>query len=174
MSNLKAGRVSRIRVNPKDCQSTLDVMKAAQIDTRSMSFDQQVSLAFSSLLESARKSGLLPEPDPFEYLNRMQPYLGRQRNSQKARLTEQISELGPRLRSPVIYESERPEVIPVPAAAVRSDASAEDLEVVRSATNRLTELLAKRDASEDNPNISWGSSDEEELKRCMQIVYPEG
>lgn len=175
MTHLKAGRVSRIRVNPKDCQSVLDIMKAAEIDTRSMSFDMQVSLALSSLLNSARASNLIPEPDPFEYLNRMAPYIGHKHNSQKARLTSQIGELGPKLRSPILREAERPAPSPAPATApVTDEASAEQAEYVRSATSRLTELLAKKDRAEDDSGILWSDRDEQELKECMSIVYPEG
>ena len=175
MINLKAGRVSRIRVNPKDCQSVLDIMKAAEIDTRSMSFDMQVSLAFSSLLNSARTANLIPEPDPFEYLNRMTPYIGHKHNSQKAKLSAQIGELGPKLRSPILRETERPAPSPAPVARpVATEASAEDAEMLRAASSRLTELLAKKDRAEDNGDVTWGSSDEAELQKCMKIVYPEG
>lgn len=175
MTNLKAGRVARIRVNPTDCQSVLDIMAATKIDTRAMSFDQQVSLTLSSLLLSARSTGMIPEPDPFQFLPRMAPYMGHKSNSMKARLSAQINDLGPKLRAPVLHEAERPAPSPAPAAApVATNASAEDLEMLRSASARLTELLAKKDRAEDDSGIVWSSSDEAELQQCMKIVYPEG
>lgn len=175
MTNLKAGRVARIRVNPTDCQSVLDIMTATKIDTRAMSFDQQVSLTLSSLLLSARSTGMIPEPDPFQFLPRMAPYTGHKSNSMKARLSAQINDLGPRLRAPVLREPERPAPSPAPAAApVSTEASAEDAEMLRAASSRLTELLAKKDRAEDSGDVVWSSSDEAELQQCMKIVYPEG
>lgn len=175
MTNLKAGRVARIRVNPTDCQSVLDIMAATKIDTRAMSFDQQVSLTLSSLLLSARSTGMIPEPDPFQFLPRMAPYMGHKSNSMKARLSAQINDLGPRLRAPVLREPERPAPSPAPAAApVATEASADDVEMLRAASSRLTELLAKKDRAEDSGDVTWGSSDEAELQKCMKIVYPEG
>ncbi len=51
---MRAGLAVTIRVNPKDCQSVLDVMEKLGINTTGQSFSQLVALTFSSLI---RKPG---------------------------------------------------------------------------------------------------------------------
>jgi hypothetical protein len=86
---MKAGMVIQIRVNTEDCQSTLDLMHLLQVNPYDgRSFAQCVSLALSSMLGSYRKSGILPEVDPFQYLNRMGPFIASRNNKKKSLMAE--------------------------------------------------------------------------------------
>lgn len=68
---MRAGKVARIRVNPKDCMSTVDLCKLVGLNPGSMNFSQSVSAAYSTLLEMCRKQGTIPRRDGFEYLQLM-------------------------------------------------------------------------------------------------------
>lgn len=88
---MKAGMVAQIRVNPKDCQSILDMMGVLGIDPYDgRSFAQCVSLALSSALHGMRTNRILPEVDPFQYLNRMGPFLQSRNNKRKANMAEML------------------------------------------------------------------------------------
>lgn len=68
---MRAGKIARIRVNPRDCMSTVDLCKVAGLTPGSMNFSQSVSAAYATLLEMARKQGTIPRRDGFEYLDMM-------------------------------------------------------------------------------------------------------
>lgn len=178
---MKAGHVATIRVNPRDCQSVLDVLDAAGIPRQALSFAQCVSLALGCLLETARRSDVLPEPDEFEYLNRMSPYVGKGKRSTKVRMAEAIHSLGPKLRAPVLVEQgaqagfgedhtadlgAMPEAAPVSQVAVSPEA-------LREAQKILTKLLVKKEQAEDGEG-SWSPSDQEDFDRYYSVVYPHG
>lgn len=92
---MKYGMVAQIRVNPEDCQSILDLMGVLNIDPYDgRSFAQCVSLALSSMLGSFRKNGTLPEVDPFQYLNRMGPFLDSKNNKTKSRMSDALYRAG--------------------------------------------------------------------------------
>lgn len=81
---MKAGMVTQIRVNPRDCQAVLDIMGIIGVDPYDgRSFAQCVSMAFSSMIASLEKSGVLQEPDPYQYLNRMAPFIDSRNNKRK-------------------------------------------------------------------------------------------
>ena len=63
----KAGRSVYIRVNPKDCQSVVDVLKRVDILPRGMSFSQGVSIALASCLEGLRQAGVIPTRDGYDF-----------------------------------------------------------------------------------------------------------
>lgn len=88
---MKAGIVTRLRVNPKDCQSVLDTLDAAGVPRDNISFSQAASLALATLLETARHSGLIPEPDPFQYLSRLTPYLSEARVPKARRASARLT-----------------------------------------------------------------------------------
>lgn len=74
---MRIGKVVQIRINPSDCQSVLDVVKAAgdnPYDGRS--FASCVSAALSSLIGVAKKGGIIEEPDPFLYDDRLRVFRG--------------------------------------------------------------------------------------------------
>jgi hypothetical protein len=168
-SHLRAGQVVRIRVNPTDCLSVLDLMQAVGIKTTGMSFSQCASLALSSLLHTARHSKILPEPDGFDYLQRMQPFA--QGNiSQKAKLemTNRIHAQGATFQAPSLPEIIRGEHSP--------EAYEEPVEVVtpelRRARTRLGELCAKRELAEGNRDVMWTGEDQMEYEKNFAVVYP--
>jgi hypothetical protein len=189
MSNgnlLKTGEVVRIRVNPTDTLSVLDLLAAVGISTTYMSYSQCVSLALSSLLETARQHKLIPEPDGFDYNNRMAKFRGHNSLNHKKKLETNaaIERLGSDFKiahAPKFQES--PEVLRQRALDATSqrqpnEAAAQQMplsEDERYARQRLTELCAKRDAAEDNtPGILWSDSDEAEFQKLYKVVYPNG
>lgn len=99
---LRAGQVVRIRVNPTDCLSVLDALEKAGINVRQqgMSFSQCVSLALSSLLMGARQQGWLPEPDGFQYANRMSQFRGFSGHAEKLAITDAITAAGATFQMP--------------------------------------------------------------------------
>lgn len=185
---MKAGFVTTIRVNPRDCQGVLDVMERVGIDTTGQSFAQLVSLTLSSLLETARTGGLIPEPDSFSYLPRMTPFQNGKNSKKKAAIAKVTSTAGAESRMPGLSKP-RPEVrdfveSAVPAATapqgagtaqggrspeyrqVRPQHSEEEIE---RATATLTKLLEKEDAE-----IELTPAERILYDECYQIVYPEG
>ena len=74
MKRLRAGTVVRLRVNPRDCLSCIDIAKQIGIYTKGMSFSAVVSLALSSMLEACRQQEIIPTRDGFEYDEMMAPF----------------------------------------------------------------------------------------------------
>lgn len=172
---MRPGLVVTQRVNPKDCMSVVDVIKATGMNVRGMSFPAMVSLTLSSLLEQMRQQGIIPTRDGFEYLEIMQPYLGSGRNKRKLEITGTLHELGSRMRTPTLADTHAPllghqmEVREYSAPIAEEVVSAE----VRRARTRLAELCAKKDLAE-NGGAVWAERDEVEFQELYVIVYPEG
>lgn len=120
---MKAGKTVTIRVNPKDAISVLDLMNKVEINTSAMSYSQCVSLALASLLESARKNGALPEPDPFDFLNRMQPFSATPQ-ARKLAATNAIYSIGSEFKAPVLDVT--PQSVEYPSARERLGVSQEE------------------------------------------------
>lgn len=174
---MKAGVVVRIRVNPQDCQSVLDLLQRIGIEHRTLSFSQCVSTAFASLLETARVNRMLPEPDPFQYLNRMNLHIGQGRGLQGKRkaAADTIGSIGEKFSAPAVPQprfSEAGKVLPQTYSPEQEvPLSIEE----RMARSRLSELVAKKEMVEDGaPGVVWQTSDQEEWDRLYPIVYPEG
>lgn len=179
---MKAGHVATIRVNPRDCQSVLDVLDAAGIPRQALSFAQCVSLALGCLLETSRHSGVIPEPDEFEYLNRLSHYVGRGKRSPKARMAETIQSIGPKLRAPVLdgqgaqegFGEHTADLGAVPQAAPVQQVDPESGEY-KEAQKILTHLLVKKEQCEDEvEGVVWTPHNEAEFNRCYSIIYPNG
>lgn len=170
---MKAGMVTRLRVNPKDCQSILDLLDKVGIPYHSLSFSQCTSLALASLLETARMNKNIPEPDPFQYLNRMQGFYGHGNGMQKKRLAaaNAIGSIGESFQAPpVSIEPARP-LESTPLAEVVANESAD---VMRD-RRRLSELYSKKDMVENgNRSVSWSADDEQEYQQLFAKIYPEG
>lgn len=162
---LKAGEVVRIRVNPRDCLSALDVLDKANVNYKAMSFAQVVSLAFSSLLETARHHEMIPNPDGFEFLPRMQQFKTAisASHKKKVEITEALGGLGSRFQAPAL---EKEDTITLPEEVVTP-------EQMRS-RRLLSELYQKKELAETNPNVVWQADDEKEFQRLYTIVYPHG
>lgn len=71
---MNPGRTANIRINPKDCMSCIDVVQKTGVNLKGASFAMIVSAALSSLLESMRQNGIIPDRDGFEYAEMMRDY----------------------------------------------------------------------------------------------------
>lgn len=72
--NRAEGVVISLRIRPADCLKVLDFSDAIGLP-RSLTFPQRVSMVLTGLLQSAQNSGVIGEPDMFQYLNRMQQHI---------------------------------------------------------------------------------------------------
>lgn len=174
MSNnkLRAGIVTSIRVNPEDCQSVLDLLEHAGMKIDGMSFAGMVSLALSSSLQTFRDQKVIPEPDPFEYLNRLQPFLGGN-NKRKQAITTSLAEAGAKVK--VKGVSQPRNEAPEPEGWTAVDGTVTKPAVPREATRRFTELIQKKEMCESGvPGVLWQESDEEEYQGLYKLHYPEG
>lgn len=173
MSNrLMAGIVARIRVNPKDSQSILDLLDSLGIQRHTMSFSGCVSMALASLLETARVQKLLPEPDPFQYINRLGGYVGNGNAQQAVRqqAATQMGRLGERFIAPTLAGGARPaEGAGVGRGAEEVDNSAEN----EYAKSRLSQLVTEKDMAENGVG-NWPLDKEQEFQLLYKIVYPHG
>lgn len=193
---MRAGQVVRIRVNPKDCVSVLDVLELAGVNTRGMSYSSLVSLALSSMLQGLRDMETIPDRDGFEYLDKMSPFLKTSQKS-KAQFADAIYRKG--MNGQVTRGVGKPAIIfdepgrlpttqkqwDTAIAAVDRSSTAEPPEPVtaegpvtaevREARSRLGELAYKKDLVEDGvEGVIWSAGDEEEYQRYYKVVYPHG
>ena len=169
---MKAGLVVRLRVNPKDCQSVLDLLDRVSIPHDNLSFSQCVSLALASLLETARTYKTLPEPDAFQYMNRMGKFYGRGHAMQGKRLAaaNALGNIGEHFQAPqVSIEPARPSE-PSPIAEV-AEVTADEMRDRR----RFAELYSKKDMIEaGHRGVLWSAEDEAEYNELYKKIYPEG
>lgn len=91
---MRAGEVVRIRVNPSDCMSTVDVLQKAGVDVKDMSFSQAVALAFSATLEVLRHAGSIPERFGNEYDEVMAPFANKGRTGAKLKVAAELYQQG--------------------------------------------------------------------------------
>lgn len=84
MSNLKGGVVVKIRVNPEDVMSCIDIVKQAKISTYGLSLPIVVRIALSGLLHAARTNGALPIREGFEFSNMLAEFGGVQQGRKLA------------------------------------------------------------------------------------------
>lgn len=168
---MKAGMVVRLRVNPKDCQSVLDILDRVSIPYHSLSFSQCASLALASLLETARIHKNIPEPDPFQYMNRMEGFYGHGHSMQRKRIgaANALGSIGESFQAPVVSitpvhtaQHEPLSLVPVNADEMRD-------------RSRMSELYSKKDMYENgNRSVSWSDADEAEYQELYKRVYPDG
>lgn len=71
---MRPGRVTQIRVSPKDCMSIIDVLDRIQLYRSGMSFAQATSVVLACAIETFRKQSLIPTRDGFEYSSMMQRF----------------------------------------------------------------------------------------------------
>lgn len=156
---MKGGTTAHIRVTPADCLSTLDVLEGAGIEVKGMSFASCVSLAYSSLLGMARKAGLIEEPDTFQYLNRMQSYLGTGNNKKKHDITSNLYERSMRggvaVSLPPVRTSMPPQVM--------------EEQALRELKDRFSRLNDRKEA-----DIPLSMEEEQEWQSCFSVLYPDG
>ena len=173
---MKAGLVVRLRVNPKDCQSILDLLDKVGVPYQNLSFSQCTSIALASLLETARTHKTLPEPDPFQFINRMGNFIGQGHTMQRKRLAaaNALGNIGEHFQAPTT-EPARP-LHNNPSSFHGDPPAAEPMSADRMRdARRLSELASKKDMWENgNRSVSWSSQDEEEYQQLYKVIYPEG
>ncbi len=179
---MKPGMAVTIRVRPLDCQSVLDV--AAQLGMPADSaFSQLVSTALQSLLETARQQRLLPEPNPFDFAERMAPYWKGKNTAKKVRTLAATEAVGSEASAVALArpraEFRAPAKQVLPATAVEPAPAAVELvadpDAVERAQNVLTILILKKEMHEDDPEANeWTQEDQQKWDRNYAIVYPAG
>lgn len=87
---MKHGVVVHIRVNPEDVMGAIDVARQSGVYVEGMSIAQVVRLTLGGLLESARRSGVIPSRDGFEYEAMMQPFMNVGRNGKKLQISHAV------------------------------------------------------------------------------------
>jgi hypothetical protein len=137
-----------------------------------MSYSQCVSVALSSLLETARVQKILPKPDPFQFLNRMQPFIDTSHHRKKLEVARTIGEMGATFHAPAVEMPSSVAVQPFVAQPAKPEAPV-SLEQMRD-RSRLTELLQKKDMAGPGSGVMWSAQDEEEFQELYRRVYPEG
>lgn len=162
MSSIRAGVVVTIRVNPRNCQSVLDLMDVLEQKPDGQSFSSFVSLALASLIESSIDSGFITEPDPFQYMNRMRPYLGRKRGANVKKLTNTVNAQGSRFRPPVMPKRELTSVEVTTEQALHR----------KEAMKMMQDLAVKYKASVDNTEIQWSSADQSQWEEVFLTLFP--
>lgn len=89
---MKAGRVVRIRVNPKDVMSILDAMKVLGLDVKFFSLDNCTRIVLSALLEGARQQHILPDREGFEYQKMLDTVRGVAAHAMKMQTTVMLDQ----------------------------------------------------------------------------------
>lgn len=170
---LRPGNVVTIRINPTDCMSVVDVVKQAGVLTPGMSFASMVSLSLSSVMQTLRDQGIIPERDGFEYLEIVGPYISKQ-DARKIEISKTLASAGSRIK---VSGLSQPKHEAGPTHHEEPQAPAEIKPVSteqRLAGRRLTELLQKRDLAEHGTDVIWSSADQKEYDELYKVVYPEG
>lgn len=133
-----------LRVNPTDAMSIIDILDKLEVPKNNLSFAQATKIALGTLLESARREGLIPRREGFEYLEMMRPFEESSTRygarSAKLRITK-LSNVEPR-------------ELPVPQR---------DAALMNGEQIRLNELLFKNTHDPDN-------MDEQELLELSNLL----
>lgn len=163
-ARLRTGLVATIRVNPRDAQSVLHVLEKAGIKRGMKSFSICVSDALGVLLESSRLGGILPEPDPFNFINELGDFVGEGAPDRRKKSKNTIT--------PTALSTHIPAQ---PAAEWVNPAIPTDPEKLmeyKAAIVRLTDAQAKKDlADAKTADVYWSEKDEADYQRDVKIVY---
>lgn len=160
---LSSGEVVRIRVNPTDMLSILDLIDMLPIPFKeNMSLAQTVSVGLSSLLATARTQGLLPEPAHFQYSERLARFRGKWEGAHKKKveITKTIGSIGSEFQAPVF----------APAHATQQERPV----ITKEQLEYFKELNDVKDAFMDDGVGSWSPAQEEEWKYYFKLAYPDG
>jgi hypothetical protein len=144
------GEVVRIRVNPRDMMSVVDVVETLGFNYTGMSFSAACAITLSSVLELLRSTGNIPNRDGFEFEDRLKPFELKSRTKRKLQITNTINLSGDEFRVPAIQ---------LKPATTRAQ---------RVAKMRYDEMCLKRDAQEP-----FTAEDEAEWTRVLAIIAGE-
>lgn len=167
-ARLRPGLVASIRVSPKDAQSVLHVLAVAGLKSKEKSFSVCVSDALGILLESSRRGGVIPEPDPFQFINELQHHVG-------AMAPDRRKKEKPAVASVPISHSAH--AVTPPAQWVDSTVPTDPLELMeyRAAQQRIATSDDKRQLSmSGKSDVVWSDKDEEQYQRDYKLLYPNG
>lgn len=176
------GVVVRIRVNPTTCISVLDTLHAVGIKTDKMSFATCVSTALNVLVETAKGSGVLPEPDPYEFNERMKYHHGEEAPDRRKLPKSKVGVLNPQIFAEYTPDLGTPKWLkgkptaPVKPAVEWIDpaipTNPEKLVEYKEAIKRLTTAQQKKDLAEQGTEgVLWSDRDESDFQRDIKIVY---
>ena len=151
-TTVKAGRVVRLRISPKDCMRIVDALAKMGVDVRAfggaLSFSHATKKVLESCLVALERDGIIPTRDGFEFSQMMIPFpLGEA--SVKVRAT-QIAFT--KFESHPSYKAEPV----VPETPER-----------RSRRIRYEELLFKRRADE----LNWSEEDQAEFSPLVEEFF---
>lgn len=183
------GVVVRIRVNPSTCMSVLDALEAVGVKVEDKSFATCVSAALNVLVATAKQSGVLPEPDPFQFSERMKYHTGDVAPDRRKLPKHNAGQMNPLifpkdtvpdLGVPKWLRANSPAPTPA-AAAVEVEEEWIDpmiptdpllLMEYRAACQRLTAAQQKKDLAEQGTEgVVWSAKDEADFQRDQKLVY---
>jgi hypothetical protein len=88
MNIKKPGRTLNIRVNPKDCMGTYDVILMQGLNPMEMTFSTAVARCYAMFMEGLRRSGGIPIREGFEFNDLMASFM--QPTTQPVKFTKDI------------------------------------------------------------------------------------
>jgi hypothetical protein len=196
---MNVGSVVRIRVNPKDTMSVIDLVKRSGLDITGMSFPTMVSLALSASMNTMRENGHLPTRDGFEYAEMTYGILGvgQKSDARKRMINNTVQSAGPRFAVTVPMATKEQEA-PAPTGYVKQAGwtppkqpslmdrlkraeltgmalEPEDQAVMDVAKEQLSTLAKKKDRiEEEHSGEQWTEKDAADWAKYYPIVYPFG
>lgn len=166
-TRLKAGVVTSLRINPKDCMSIVDVLDKTGLLKAGMSFSSMAALTLSVLLETMRERGDIPTRDGFEFSEMVGPYLNGNQ-SRKVAINKAVESIGSDFSAPALPQRSPAKIIAKMAAApvvfTPPDVDAAD---------KLTNLIQKKEMAETGA-FTWTQQDQQNFDHYYQLVYPHG
>ena len=92
---MKPGEAFKIRLLPREIMACAAIARQVAPEVQNLSLAQAVRIAITELCEAAIKAGVIPEPDPFEYVDAVSGYrrgsLSRKVQAGRAMLSEQMA-----------------------------------------------------------------------------------
>jgi hypothetical protein len=201
---MRPGKVVNIRVNPTDCLGILDVARKVGVDCANSSFPQIVSLALSTLLQSARNAQQIPTRMGYEFEEEMAPYLVDDKTRRKVKLqrANEIHLAGSDFQMPGIEQftsslAAQPKMTTFKFAEPADPSTITEIgythvhtlipaETPRAASGTTAPVMTKSDAAArltvllqkkdmaEDNKAVWTARDDVEYKQCYDVVYPEG
>lgn len=164
-TRLKAGVVTSLRINPKDCMSIVDVLEKTGLLKSGMSFSSMAALTLSVLLETMRERGDIPTRDGFEFSEMVGQYLNGNQ-SKKVAINKAVQSIGSDFSAPALPQSPavRPAKVAAPVVFTPPGADAAD---------KLTNLIQKKEMAETGA-FPWTQQDQQNFDHYYQLVYPHG
>lgn len=170
-ARLRPGLVATIRVDPRNCQSVLHVLEAAGITSKDKSFAVCVSDALGILLESSRLAGVLPEPDPFQFLNELRYHVGKEAPDRRKKAAPSIQAAKQITRGVAKHETLAPEVA-LPVGWVDPTIPTDPMKLMqyKAAKLRLVDSDRKKQEAEIS-GVVWSDKEEAQYQKDVRLVY---